>query len=242
MKARTRVAVVTGGNRGIGFEICRQLAAKGLRVVLTARTLGKARAAAVRLKHLGLAVDTAALDVTDDASVKRLARFLLRNHGGVDVLVNNAGIYLEGGYGDGRDPLSVFHEPLAFVRRTMDTNLHGPYRLCQALVPSMVARGYGRVVNVSSGSGQLADMDGREAGYRMSKTALNALTRIWAKELAGTGVKVNALCPGWVRTDMGGPGAPRTVAQGADTAIWLATLPARGPNGGFFRDRKPIPW
>ncbi len=242
MTDQQRVAVVTGGNRGIGLEICRQLAKRGLRVILTARDPAKGRAAAKALRAEGLGVEFQRLDVTDARAVRRLARYLKDKVGRLDVLVNNAGIYLEGGYGDGREPESVFVEPLDQVRRTMEVNLYGPYMLCQALIPLMLDGGYGRVVNVSSGSGQLSRMGVCEAGYRLSKTALNSLTCVWAAELKGTNVLVNAMCPGWVRTDMGGPQAPRSVAQGADTAVWLATLPRRGASGGFFRDRKPIDW
>ncbi len=231
-----RIAVVTGANRGIGHEIARQLAAKGYRVVLTARDARKGRAAA---KALGGAVAFHALDVTSPASIKRLARDIPR----IDVLVNNAGVYLEGGYdADGMPLSSALATPRRVLDATMKTNMIGPFLLCQAIVPGMLKRGYGRVVNVSSGSGQLSSMGGGEAGYRMSKTALNAMTRILAVETKGRGVLVNAFCPGWVRTDMGGPHAKRSVEQGADTGVWLATLPARGPTGGFFRDRKPIPW
>ena len=120
------------------------------------------------------------------------------------------------------------------------TNLIGPFLLCQTLIPLM--QGRGRVVNVSSGMGQLSEMGGGFPAYRMSKAGLNALTRIFARELEGTGVKVNAVCPGWVRTDMGGAGAARSVEEGVATTVWLATLPDDGPSGGLFRDRKPIPW
>jgi NAD(P)-dependent dehydrogenase (short-subunit alcohol dehydrogenase family) len=242
MARAKRVAVVTGGNRGIGFEICRQLAKRGLRVVLTARDSRKGRAAAKRLRDEGLDVVFHPLDVTDATAVQRLANHLRRTVGRLDVLVNNAGVYLEGGYGDGREPESVFEEGLDTVRATMETNLYGPYRLCQALIPLMREGGYGRVVNVSSGSGQLSRPQPREAGYRMSKAALNALTVTLAAELADGKVLVNCMCPGWVRSDMGGPRAPRSLAEGADTAVWLATLPKGGPHGRFFRDRKRIPW
>jgi NAD(P)-dependent dehydrogenase (short-subunit alcohol dehydrogenase family) len=128
------------------------------------------------------------------------------------------------------------------VLETFKTNTLGPLQLIQAVVPHMKARGYGRIVNLSSGAGQLADMGGGFPAYRMSKAALNALTRIAAAELGPGDIKINAMCPGWVKTAMGGPGATRSVEKGAETAVWLATLPADGPTGGFFRDRKPIPW
>jgi NAD(P)-dependent dehydrogenase (short-subunit alcohol dehydrogenase family) len=237
-----RVAVVTGANRGIGFEISRQLAQRGYAVILTARDPAKGRAAVRVLAREGLDVTFHQLDVTDTAGIKRFARHLRRKVGRLDVLVNNAGIYLEGGYVDDRLPESIFDESIDKVRVTMETNLYGPYQLCQALIPLMREGGYGRVVNVSSRSGQLNEMGGREAAYRMSKAALNALTRILAAELPGGQVLVNSMSPGWVRSDMGGPKAPKTLAEGADTAVWLATLPNRGPHGGFFRERKPIPW
>ena len=237
-----RVAVVTGANRGIGFEISRQLARRGYTVILTARDPARGRAAVRVLAREGLDVTFRRLDVTDAAGIKRFVRHLRRKVGRLDVLVNNAGIYLEGGYVDDRLPESIFDESIDKVRVTMETNLYGPYQLCQALIPLMREGGYGRVVNVSSRSGQLSGMGGREAAYRMSKAALNALTRILAAELPGGQVLVNSMSPGWVRSDMGGPKAPKTLAEGADTAVWLATLPKRGPHGGFFRERKPIPW
>jgi NAD(P)-dependent dehydrogenase (short-subunit alcohol dehydrogenase family) len=237
-----RVAVVTGGNRGIGFEICRQLAKRGMQVILTARDPRKGRAAAKRLADEGLDVTFHRLDVTDESGVRRLANHLKRKVGRLDVLVNNAGIYLEGGYGDGREPETFFEEGMDEVRATVETNLYGPYMLCQALVPLMQEGGYGRVVNVSSGSGQLSRPRPREAGYRISKAGLNALTVTLAAELPDGKILVNCMCPGWVRSDMGGPEAPRSLAEGADTATWLATLPKGGPHGLFFRDRKRIPW
>lgn len=231
-----RVAVVTGGNKGIGLEICRQLAAEGFRVVLTARDEKKGLAAAKALAKGGGDVRFHRLDVTDAAQVGALASWLERELGGADVLVNNAGILL-----DGRSASVLAVKPEVF-RETLDTNFHGPLLLCQALVPQMLARRYGRVVNLSSGLGSLAEMADGTPAYRASKAALNALTRMFAAATRGQGVLVNSMCPGWVRTDMGGPSASRSVAQGADTAVWLANLPDDGPTGGFFRDRKAIAW
>jgi NAD(P)-dependent dehydrogenase (short-subunit alcohol dehydrogenase family) len=232
----TRVAVVTGGNKGIGLEICRQLAAKGLRVVLTARDEKKGLAAAKTLSKAGGEVGFHPLDVADAGQVAELARWVERELGGVDVLVNNAGILIDGRSASvlSVDP-EVFHETLA-------TNFFGPLRLAQALAPGMVKRRYGRIVNLSSGLGQLGEMGDGTPAYRTSKAALNTLTRMLAAATRGSGVLVNSMCPGWVRTDMGGPNASRSVEQGADTATWLATLPDDGPTGGFFRDRKPIAW
>jgi NAD(P)-dependent dehydrogenase (short-subunit alcohol dehydrogenase family) len=231
-----RIAVVTGGNKGIGFEICRQLARKGLNVVLTARDEDRGLVATERLQAQGLNVIFHPLDVTNEAAVRRLARYLDATHGGCDILVNNAGIALD------RYSMSVLDTPVQLFRDTLETNVYGPLMLCQALVPLMLRQRYGRVVNLSSGMGQLEDMEDGSAAYRMSKTALNALTRMVAAATANRGILVNALCPGWVRTDMGGRGAARGVGKGAETAVWLATLPANGPTGGLFRDKKAIGW
>jgi NAD(P)-dependent dehydrogenase (short-subunit alcohol dehydrogenase family) len=232
-----RVAVVTGANRGIGLEICRQLARRGgIRVVLTARNETKGKAAAGQLRDEGLEVDFHELDVTSEKSVKTLVGWLEGTCKRCDILVNNAGILA-----DPRGSRFLDSRPATF-RQTLDTNVFGPLLLCQALLPLMKRNRYGRIVNISSGQGQLSEMGAGTPAYRISKTALNALTRVLAAEFAGSGILVNSMCPGWVRTDMGGPGAPRTVEQGADTAVWLATLPNDGPNGGFFRDRKPIAW
>lgn len=231
-----RIALVTGANRGIGFEICRQLARRGLHVILTARSAAKGKVAAAALKKEGLAVEFRRLDVSSARNAKALAAYLDRQYGRLDVLVNNAGVLLDphGSRVLDAQP-ATFHDTLAI-------NLMGPLLLVQALVPLMKRNGYGRIVNMSSGQGQLANMGAGAPAYRVSKTALNALTRTLAVELGDSGILVNAMCPGWVRTDMGGPNAPRTVEQAADTAVWLATLPADGPSGGFFRDRKSIPW
>ena len=232
----TRIAVVTGANRGIGFEISRQLAREGLKVVLTSRSAAKGRAAIKALGETGVEVHYHLLDVTSPVSIKALAAHVSERYGRLDVLINNAGVML-----DPRGSRVLDARPKTF-RDTLETNLLGPLQLMQALVPLMQKNGYGRIVNLSSGQGQLADMGVGTPAYRVSKTALNALTRTLAAELKGSGILVNAMCPGWVKTDMGGPDAPRTVEQAAETAIWLATLPEGGPTGGFFRDRRTIPW
>lgn len=231
-----RIAVVTGANRGIGFEIGRQLATRGLRVVLASRDPAKGRAAARALRGQGLEVESRTLDVTSARSIGALAAFLEKRHGRLDVLVNNAGILI--------DPHGsrFLGSRVKTYRDTLETNLFGPLMLCQALAPLMRKNGYGRIVNVSSGLGQLSAMGTGTPAYRISKTALNALTRIVAAELKDANVLVNSMCPGWVKTGIGGPQAPRTPQQAADTAVWLALLPDGGPSGGFFRDRRPIPW
>jgi NAD(P)-dependent dehydrogenase (short-subunit alcohol dehydrogenase family) len=222
------VALVTGANRGIGLEVCRQLAALDYRVILTARDLSKAEAAATSLKSSGDVV-AAQLDVTDPASIRTVAREP------VDVLVNNAGILVD-------DDIDLLDLPADKLRETFETNVFAPIAVAQALVRGMIARHYGRIVNVSSEAGQLTSMSAYAPAYSMSKAALNAFTRQLAGATKGTGVLVNSACPGWVRTGMGGRNAPRSVEQGADTIVWLATLDAKGPTGGFFSDRRPIPW
>ena len=237
--AETRIAIVTGANRGIGLEIVRQLARQGLIAVLGARDLEKGNAAAATLASEGLEPPVVALDVTDADSVRAAVAHVMDLFGRVDVLVNNAAVLKEG---FSPEDASVLDAPADVVIETFEGNTLGPLRLIQAVVPHMRTLGYGRIVNVSSGAGQLSEMGGGFPAYRMSKAALNALTRITAAELGPGDIKINAMCPGWVKTEMGGPNATRPVEEGAETAVWLATLPEEGPTGGFFRDMKPIPW
>jgi NAD(P)-dependent dehydrogenase (short-subunit alcohol dehydrogenase family) len=173
--------------------------------------------------------------VADEKSVERLAPFVEEEFGRLDILVNNAGISNDGGQ-------SGVDADLYRVREALETNLLGAWRLCEMAIPLMRRGGYGRIVNISTGLAALEDMGGGWPGYRVSKTALNALTRILASELRGSGILVNSVCPGWVQTDMGGSRAPRPVEEGADTPVWAATLQDSGPTGGFFRDQRPIPW
>ena len=234
-KTGARTALVTGANRGLGLETSRQLLAKGLNVVLTGRdddALG--RAAATMAQHADR-VMTVQMDVTEVDSIKRAQEAVARRFGSVDVLVNNAGVLLF----DNKDALSISSDG---YRRTFDTNVFGVIEVCRVFAPEMARARYGRIVNVSSGAGQLATMSTYAPAYSMSKAALNAFTRILAHTYRGNGVLVNAVDPGWVRTDMGGPTAPRSPQEGADTIAWLATLPDNGPSGGFFRDRRAIEW
>ncbi len=232
------IAVVTGAYRGLGLETARQLAELGHTVILTARRGPEGVAAAEGLAAQGLRVRFHPLDVTDELSIQSLGASIRDTEGRLDVLVNNAGIFPDPPPGSGRD--SVFDAELATVRSGLETNALGALRLCQGLIPLM--QGRGRVVNVSSGMGQLEEMNGCCPGYRLSKVALNAVTRIFADELRNTGVKVNSVCPGWVRTDMGGESAPLSVEEGARGIVWAATLPDDGPSGGFFRHGQPIAW
>ena len=234
-----RVALVTGANRGMGLEIVRQLSRLGLIAVLAARDLEKGKVAAATLAAEEFYVPVVALDVTDADSIRAAVAEVRGLFGRIDVLVNNAAILKEGLLPEDTSVLDVSGD---LVNLTFLTNTVGPLRMIQATVPGMRERGYGRIVNLSSGAGQLAEMGSGFPAYRLSKSALNALTRITAAELGAHEIKINSVCPGWVRTDMGGPHATRTVEHGAETAVWLATLPEDGPTGGFFRDMKPIPW
>ncbi len=233
--AKDRIAIVTGANRGIGKAIAAGLAAHNLTVVLTARNLAQARVAAQEIGGAGSSIVAGQLDVTDAGSVNALREHIERVFGRVDVLVNNAAAY----YDEGQEAATT---DLETVRAALEVNTLGPWRMCQAFLPLMRRHKYGRIVNVSSQGGAFAGAGAGTPAYSVSKAALNMLTVKLALELRGTGILVNAACPGWVRTDMGGPSAPRSPEQGADTPIWLATLPANGPTGGFFRDRKSIPW
>jgi NAD(P)-dependent dehydrogenase (short-subunit alcohol dehydrogenase family) len=229
------VALVTGANRGIGREIVRQLAAKGITTLLAARDAAKAEAVAAEFAGQGLPVVGRQLDVTDPASVERLAKAVGREFGKLDILINNAAILVDP---DGRGLTTDLDD----VRRTLETNLLGAWRVAQAFAPLLRKSGRGRLVNVSSQSGQLQSMGDTYPAYGVSKTALNGLTRVLAAALKKDKVLVNSACPGWVKTDMGGPNAPGTAEQGADTPVWLATLPDDGPTGGFFQGRKPLAW
>jgi NAD(P)-dependent dehydrogenase (short-subunit alcohol dehydrogenase family) len=227
-----RVALVSGGNRGIGLEVCHQLDERGYTVVMGSRDGEKGRIAA---EDLEWNVIPQQLDVADAGSVDRMAAFIEEEFGQLDILVNNAGISNdEGQRGVDAD--------LDRVKESLEANLFGAWRLCEMAIPLMRRNGYGRIVNVSTGLAALEDMGGGSPGYRVSKTALNALTRILASELRGSGILVNAVNPGWVQTDMGGSGATRSVEEGAEALVWAATLPNSGPTGGFFQDRRPVPW
>ena len=229
------IAAVSGGNRGIGLEVVRQLAALGHRVIMGARDPEAGAAARAGLDDLAAQVDVRPLDVADPASVAAFADGVAADPGALDVLVNNAGVALDAGIA-GADP------DFDAMQRTLDINLLGAWRLTAALVPLLRASGHGRVVNLSSGMGQLSDMGTRSPAYRVSKAGINVMTRVLAGELREDGVLVNSACPGWVKTDLGGGGAHREIDEGADTPVWLATLPDGGPTGGFFRNREPIPW
>ena len=220
------VALVTGANRGIGLEVCRQLADRGVRVVLGSRDAGKGERAVAALGTARRTVLPCQLDVTDAGSIERARARVAAEFDRLDVLVNNAAILYDTWQ-------RVLDADLAQVREALETNTFGAWSIVRAL--------HARVVNVSSEAGSLAAMGGGTPAYSLSKAALNALTRMLAAELRREGILVNAVCPGWVATDMGGSGG-RPVAAGAASVVWAATLPDDGPTGGFFRDGRPLPW
>jgi NAD(P)-dependent dehydrogenase (short-subunit alcohol dehydrogenase family) len=225
------VAVVTGGNRGIGFEVCRQLAERGFRVVLGSRDLEAGERA---VQTLSRDVVVRQLDVSDEDSVREAAAWVGESLGGADVVINNAAILYDTSNRGATVDLDV-------VREGLQTNLFGPWRMAQAFLELLRASDHPRIVNVSSEGGSLASMGGGAPTYSVSKAALNALTRILAAELRSDGILVNSVCPGWTETDMGGPGG-RPVSEGAAGVVWAATLPDDGPTGGFFRDGRSLPW
>jgi NAD(P)-dependent dehydrogenase (short-subunit alcohol dehydrogenase family) len=228
-----RIVLVTGANRGIGYEVARQLAEKKWTVILTARDEAKGRKACEDFAGRGWDVQFHRLDVTDTENIRRLVRDLTGDPGRMDVLVNNAGILMD----EDRGSPGV---PIESLRRTMETNFFGPFLLSRALLPLLNQSDDPRIINVSSGLGQLSDGGGGYPAYSISKAALNMMTVQFAEDLGGR-VKVNSVCPGWVRTGMGGTGAPRSIEKGAESIVWLATAPD-SPNGKFIRDRKEIAW
>jgi NAD(P)-dependent dehydrogenase (short-subunit alcohol dehydrogenase family) len=252
----SRVAIITGAYRGLGLEVSRALARQGIVVVLTARDRRAGMRAASEICSQGGQATFFPLDVTKRRDVDRLATFVDKTFGRLDILVNNAGVFsdqilsqrimsrvrrLFGADVDSSHPLAST-EDTRNIHKVLETNTYGPFHLCQMAIPMMKRGGYGRIVNVSSSMGQLNNMTGGWPAYRISKVALNALTRMLADELRDSDILVNSADPGHVKTHMGGEGAPRSVEEGADTIVWLAMLSNDGPTGGLFLDRKLIAW
>jgi NAD(P)-dependent dehydrogenase (short-subunit alcohol dehydrogenase family) len=235
MPSEQRVALVTGANRGIGTAVAGQLARLGYTVLMGARDPSRAEAAAAGLDPGGGRLLPLRLDVTEQEDVDAARRRVESELGRIDALVNNAGAFYD-------TFQSAVDADLAIAEQAWQVNCLGAWRMAKALVPMMRAAAYGRIVNVSSGAGSISQAGAGTPAYRVSKAALNMLTVTLAAELRGTGILVNAVSPGWVRTDMGGSNATRSPDEGADTLVWAATLPARGPTGGFFHDRRPTPW
>jgi NAD(P)-dependent dehydrogenase (short-subunit alcohol dehydrogenase family) len=230
-----QVALVTGGNRGIGYELVKQLALNGFKVILASRDPEMGHEAAQKLKESNLDVSFVVMDVDDQESICHSATTVNEEYGRLDVLINNAGVYL-----DENEKLLTM-EP-SILEGTMTTNFFGTYHVIRSIIPLMEKQGYGRIINVSSEYGAMSEMSYQGVGaYKLSKLALNGLTRLVAAEINGD-IKINAVDPGWVSTDMGGPSAPRTPKQAAESILWLATIGPEGPNGEFFRDGRRIDW
>lgn len=234
MGSQRFIAIVTGTNRGIGFEFCRQLGHLEIQVILTSRDPAKGQTAAQILVGEGLPIVFYQLDVTDGTSIQALREFVVKSYHRLDILVNNAGTYLGG------EDNSVMTLSLDALRRTLETNTFGALRMCQVFIPLMKKNHYGRVVNVSSSIGRHVYMGKMAAAYRLSKDGLNVLTQMIAASIHTNAVLVNSCHPGWVHTDLGGRSAPLSIEQGADTIVWLATFPEGSPSGEFFENRKKI--
>ena len=238
-----RIALITGANKGIGFEITSQLAKRGITVLIGARDENKGIEAQDKIRASGGKAHYIKVDVADTETIQTAIAHIAEKFERLDILVNNAGILV--------DPqTNILDLDLTTLKDTLITNAFGPLLMSQACVPLMKRNSYGRIVNMASTLGSLTEMADPKSdyagvlspAYRLSKTVLNGLTALLAKELHGTNILVNSACPGWVRTDMGGDQAPISPAQGAETPVWLATLPNDGPTGGFFREKQPIAW
>lgn len=238
-----RTALVTGANRGLGFEIAKQLGKAGFEVIIGGRETVKVERARMKLKEAGVNAFPIEIDVSNLDSIEPAFKIIESKFGRLDVLINNAGIML-----DATIPASELDPNV--LKRTLEVNTVGAFAMIQTFLPLMQKNNYGRIVNMSSTFGSLLDMtnpeseyrSGQAAAYRISKAALNAVTAVFFNELEGSNILINSMCPGWCATDMGGEEAPRSAEQGADTAVWLASLPDGGPSGGFFADRKPRDW
>jgi NAD(P)-dependent dehydrogenase (short-subunit alcohol dehydrogenase family) len=235
-----KVALVTGASRGIGRAVATGLAAEGLGVIVSASTLTGAESTARAIRAAGGVAEAYPLRFPEPEKIPLLKDLVISRFGRLDVLVNNAGVYLD-------NPRHLPHSSITnldpdLLITTMAINVDGPHRLIAAFLPLMKQQNYGRIVNVSSGLGRFGDLDSIGPFYRLSKLALNGLTRIVASEVEQFNILVNAVCPGWVRTDMGGPEAPRSPSDAARGVIWAALLPDGGPSGSFFRDGVPLSW
>ncbi len=244
-----QVALVTGANRGIGFACCKLLAEKSYTVILTGRNKEKGIIATKKLQALGYKnVFFQELDVTKEKSIKKAVTNIIKEHNRIDILINNAGLFLDEGEDMKQMPYTIENIPLELVKKTIETNVYGPILLIQHVLPIMKKQNFGRIVNVSSGMSQMTDEPNLRYGgggfpsYRISKVALNMCTRNLSFEIKKQNILVNAVCPGWCRTDMGGKDATRSAQEGAQGIVWAATLPDKGPSGKLFRDKKEIPY
>lgn len=235
MSNNNKVALVTGGNRGIGYELVRLLASNGYKVILTSRDPVAGNKAAQQLRDSTMDVTFVQMDLDRQESIRQAVATVINQFEKLDVLINNAGVYLD-------DAGTLLSMDASILKHTMSTNFFGAYDVIRSFIPVMERHGYGRIINVSSEYGAISEMTYQSAGaYKLSKLALNGMSRLIAAEIKGD-IKINAVDPGWVSSDMGGPSAPRTPKQAAESILWLAAIGPEGPNGGFFRDGKQIEW
>ncbi len=240
------IALITGSNKGMGFEAAHQLAKQDIHVLIGARNAEKGQAAVKSLSDEGLSAEFLLLDMTDEESVKNAAQAVAKQHGKLDILINNAGINPE----YAREIFTFEELPLDLMKQIYQTNVFGAFLAIREFLPLLRKSTAGRIVNVSSSVGSLTDQSNPESpyygintvAYNTSKTALNALTVQLAKQLSDTTIKVNSICPGWVKTDLGSEAAPRTVNEGVRIIVQLATLGEDGASGGFFNEDGVIPW
>ncbi|MFP7732381.1 SDR family NAD(P)-dependent oxidoreductase [Priestia aryabhattai] len=235
MEKHTKVALVTGGNRGIGYELVKQLALDGFKVILTSRNSETGHEAAQKLKESNLNVSFVMMDVNNQTSILQAVNTVSERYGRLDVLINNAGIYLD-------EHTKLVNMDPSVLEKTLATNFFGAYHVIRSFMPLMEQQAYGRIINVSSEYGAMSEMSSPGVGaYKLSKLILNGLTQLVAAE-SNNNIKINAVDPGWVSSDMGGPSAPRNPQQAASSILWLATIGPEGPSGGFFKDGKQIDW
>jgi NAD(P)-dependent dehydrogenase (short-subunit alcohol dehydrogenase family) len=235
MEKHTKVALVTGGNRGIGYELVKQLALDGFKVILTSRNSETGHKAAQKLKESNLDVSFVVMDVNNQTSIRQAVTTVSERYGRLDVLINNAGIYLD-------EHTELVNMDPSVLEKTLATNFFGAYHVIRSFMPLMEQQAYGRIINVSSDYGAMSEMSSPGVGaYKLSKLILNGLTQLVAAE-SNNNIKINAVDPGWVSSDMGGPSAPRTPQQAANSILWLTTIGPEGPSGGFFKDGKQIDW
>jgi NAD(P)-dependent dehydrogenase (short-subunit alcohol dehydrogenase family) len=235
-----KTALVTGANKGLGFETARQLAQNGFKVFLGSRNEERGLAAEKVLLDEKLDVKFVKLDVNSNSDIRAAMDLIKSSCNKLDVLVNNAGVFLESLHDDPKESSILKIDPV-IILKTIETNTMGPLKLIQNIIPMMLESGEGRIINISSGMGALNEMDAYWPGYRMSKTALNALTVMTAKELSGTKISINSICPGWCKTDMGGENANRSIEEGVETTVWLATCD-NPPSGQFLIDKEQRAW
>lgn len=234
-KLEKRTILITGSTKGIGLETARQLAVKGHSVIISGRNSDAIHKAEKKLNNLKLNIHSVLLDIEKNENHQEIISEIIRKTGRIDVLINNGGILMD--ENDSSETIAMEK-----IQKTMQINTFGAISLMQTVLPYMKKQNFGRIINVSSGMGAFSEMGNGYLAYRLSKTALNSATKIMSFEAANYDIAISAVCPGWVKTDMGGKSAPRPVEKGAETIVWLAESETAESNGKFFRDKKQINW